>query len=254
MKRSFTTILIISALFILATEILRPEYTSSQVQNTMIQTLITRTLGGVLFLFLIKGSSQNVFGISISASALISVLVALAVALNNAPIIGLVTGNARVDAGAFDLVLFAMQAFAVALFEEAAFRGYLFPFILERFSERSVFFSTVLSSAVFAAFHLVNIFYGAPGSVLLQVGYTFLIGGMCAVVLLKTRCLWICVGLHAIYNFGGTLVPTLGSGIVWDTLTVTITAILGAAALAIMLLILSKVTKEEAAALYTKQK
>ena len=74
------------------------------------------------------------------------------------------------------------------------------------------------------------------GYVALQIGYSFLIGGMCAIVLLYTRCIWICVGLHAIYDFCGYLVPTLGDGVIWDPVTVAITAALGVFALIFMLL------------------
>jgi hypothetical protein len=71
---------------------------------------------------------------------------------------------------------------------------------------------------------------------------------MCAVVLLKTRSLPFCVLLHAVYNFGGTLVPTFGSGIVWDPVTVTVTAVLGITVLLYFLHLLSRVTENEISA------
>ena len=64
---------------------------------------------------------------------------------------------------------------------------------------------------------------------ILQIGYSFLIGAMCSVVLLKTRNIWLCVLLHAVYDFSGTLVPTLGAGTWWDTPTVIFTVILAVA-------------------------
>ena len=67
------------------------------------------------------------------------------------------------------------------------------------------------------------------GPTILQIGYSFLIGAMCSVVLLKTRNIWICVMLHAIYDFCGTLMPTLGAGTWWDTPTVVFTAVLAVA-------------------------
>ena len=251
MKRSFTVILVLCALALLALEIIRPTYSPDPTRNQMISTLISRGVGGALFLILIWKSKLNVFGIARDKKALLCVLPALAVAINNAPIIGLASGAAKVNGEALDIALFALQSVSVALFEECAFRGYLFPLVLEKYRERSVFFSSVIASAVFAAFHLVNLFVGSsPAATFLQVGYSFLIGGMCAVVLLKTRCIWICIFLHAVYNFGGMLVPTLGTGRVWDAATVCITAVLGVTVLLAMLVILSRVTKKEAYALY----
>ena len=49
---------------------------------------------------------------------------------------------------------------------------------------------------------------------------------MCAVVLFKTGNLWLCVILHAVYDFSGNLMPTLGAGTWWDTPTVVFTVIL----------------------------
>ena len=253
MKRSFTVILVVCALLLLALELIRPTYSTDPTRDLMISTLISRSVGGALFLILIYKSKLRVFGISRDKKALLCILPALAVAINNAPVIGLVSGAAKINGGAADIVLFALQSLSVALFEEAAFRGYLFPLVLEKYRERSLFFSSVTASAVFAAFHLVNLFVGSsPAATFLQVGYSFLIGGMCAVVLLKTRCIWVCIALHAIYNFGGMLIPTLGYGRVWDSATVAITAVLGTAVLVTMLLILSRTTKEEAEALYKK--
>jgi membrane protease YdiL (CAAX protease family) len=145
----------------------------------------------------------------------------------------------------------------IGLFEEFAFRGVLFPYILEnrRKTSGSIFKATVISSAAFGAVHLFNLLSsGGVGGVLLQVGYSFLIGGMCAIVLLYTRCIWICVALHAIYDFCGFLIPTLGTGIIWDSITVTITAVLGVFALVFMVLWLKKITPEQVEEIYTKNK
>ena len=96
--------------------------------------------------------------------------------------------------------------------------------------EKGLFWSLILTSAVFGGVHLINVFMGAGiGGVILQIGYSFLIGAMCSVVLLKTRNIWLCVLLHAIYDFSGTLMPTLGAGTWWDTPTVIFTAVLAVA-------------------------
>lgn len=241
-------VLLISAGILLVMEILRPEFTADPLKNEMLLTVFTRTAGGILFFFLIRENDIRIFGRTSDRRALFCLLPASAAAVNNFPILGLLTGAAQVTAS--DLFLLAAQSLAVGFFEEMTFRGFLFPLVLEKHRGQTVFLPTVLSSAVFAAVHLLNLFSGmSPAAVLLQTGYSFLIGGMCAVVLLKTHSIRFCILLHAVYNFGGTLVPTFGSGVVWDPVTITVTAVLGIAVLLYFLRILYRVTDSEISAL-----
>ncbi len=243
-------VLLISAAVLLVLEIVRPAFTADPLRNELISTTLSRTVGGILFFLLIRQNRGQVFGITPDRCALFCLLPASAAAVNNFPWIGLLTGNARISASSADIFLLALQSLTVGLFEEMTFRGFLFPLVLKKSRRQTVVLPTILASAVFAAVHLLNLFSGmSPAAVLLQTGYSFLIGGMCAVVLLKTRCIWFCVLLHGIYNFGGTLVPTFGSGTVWDPATVAITTILGIIVLLIFLRILSCVTDSETAAL-----
>ncbi len=242
-------VLLVSAAVLFVLEIVRPVYTADPLRNEMLRTILTRTVGGILFLLLIRENDGQVFGMTRDRRSLLCLLPATAAAVNNFPIIGLFTGAAQVTAAPIDLLLLAFQSLSVGLFEEMTFRGFLFPLVLQKFRGRPPFLPVIASSALFAAVHLVNLFDGmSPAAVLLQTGYSFLIGGMCAVVLLKTRCIWFCVLLHAVYNCGGTLIPTLGSGTVWDPATVTITAILGIIVLLIMLRTLHRVTDSEISA------
>ena len=100
----------------------------------------------------------------------------------------------------------------------------------------------LLSSALFGLTHLLNLFSGAAvGATALQVGYSFLIGCMLAVVYLHTGSLCGCIFLHAVYNFGGMLVPTLGQGAfadIWNLPTVLITAVLAVFAIVFYLRLL----------------
>ena len=129
-----------------------------------------------------------------------------------------------------------------------AFRGVVFLSLLEgrRKTKLGAFMSIAITSVVFGVVHLVNLFTGAsPAAVLLQVGYSSLIGAMCSVVLMKTANIWLCVVLHAVYNFCGNVVPTLGGGSLWDTPTVIITAILAVATTAFMTVAFFKMKPQE---------
>ena len=155
------------------------------------------------------------------------------VVVNNAPFLSLYLGDAYlIHSTPVYLVWFGLECLAIGLFEELAFRGVIFLMFAERrhATRKGLFWSLVLTSAVFGAVHLVNVLMGADvGGVILQIGYSFLIGAMCSVVLLKTRNVWLCVLLHAVYDFCGNLLPTLGGGTWWDTPTVVFTAVLAVA-------------------------
>ena len=85
--------------------------------------------------------------------------------------------------------------------------------------------------AVFALVHLVNLFAGAsPAAVLMQIGYSFLIGGLCAAVLVASGSVWMWTAVHAVYNFCGTILSRFGEGVRWDNLTVGLTVGIGLAA------------------------
>ena len=153
------------------------------------------------------------------------------VAGNNAPLIGLATGSVSIDARAWELVVYVAMCLAIALFEECAVRGVVFPLFLlgAKRSKWGVLWAILLSSAVFGLLHLVNLLGGASlGAVILQVGYTFLIGAMCGLVLMVTRSIWWCVGIHFVYDIGGLMSGNILSAgsVLWDTPTVVLTAVL----------------------------
>lgn len=219
--------------------IVDPVFSSDPTAQTLWKSLISRLLGSVVFVFVLLYLRYRVWQ-KPRRGSLGAVLPALAVVVNNLPILALATGSARVEQT--DLVwLFALDSLFIGVFEELAFRGVLFPVLLERHwdTKRGIVLTTVLSSAVFGLIHLVNLAEGAGfGPTILQVGYSFLIGGMCAIVLLRTGNLLFCILLHAVYDFCGGLLPTLGSGSWWDTPTVIFTAVLAVAVTAWMLILL----------------
>ena len=109
-----------------------------------------------------------------------------------------------------DLIpLFVLFVIFVSLLEEIVFRGTIFMLMKDwlRNNRHAPLLTTIFCSLIFALFHFTNLFMGADIlSVLLQVTYTFLIGAMLTVCMLKLGNIWLCVLIHSIFNFGGLLV------------------------------------------------
>ena len=216
-------------------EFVKPTLTSDPVLVPLVNMTLTRLIGAVVFLVLLLNEGYRILN-PIQKPFWKSLLFALPpflVVVNNMPILSMILGDAYLvhKAPAY-LIWFAAECLAIGLFEELAFRGVIFLMFAEKrhTTRKGLFWSLILTSAVFGGVHLVNVFMGAGiGAVIMQIGYSFLIGAMCSVVLLKTRNIWICVALHAIYDFCGTLMPTLGAGTWWDAPTVVFTAVLAVA-------------------------
>ena len=235
-----------------------PPLTDDAVLRPIMQMTLTRALAAAVFfvIFLMQGYHvlqpfRRPFG-----KSLLWILPPLAVVINNLPIFSLLSGDAYlIHTDANYLIWFALECLAIGLFEEITFRGV----ILLRFAEKrrtthaGLLLSILLTSAVFGAMHLINLFAGAglPG-VLMQIGYSFLIGAMCAVVMFKTANLWLCVALHAIYDFCGMLLPTLGGGTWWDTPTVIFTAVLAVATTIYMVVLFVRMKPAELDRIYQK--
>lgn len=216
-------------------EVGKPALTEDPVLAPLMNMTLTRLMGAAVFFTLLLHEGYRVIH-PLQKPFWRSLLFALPpflVVVNNMPILSMIRGDAYLvhNAPAY-LIWFAAECLAIGLFEEFAFRGVIFLMFAEKrhTTRKGLFWSLILSSAVFGGVHLVNVLMGAGiGPTILQIGYSFLIGAMCSVVLLKTRNIWICVALHAIYDFCGTLMPTLGAGTWWDTPTVVFTAVLAVA-------------------------
>ena len=228
----------------------------SEPLNTLAKTACSRCLGAVMFLVLLLWLGYRVFDRSGFGKKLLFILPPLAVVVNNLPILALASGAARVTGTPWEIFFFAMQSLMIGIFEEAAFRGVLLLVLLEkrRSSTKEIFWTTALSAAVFGGVHLLNLAAGAGfGPTIMQVGYSFLIGGMCGIVLLKTRNLWLCALLHAIFDFCGFLVPQLGEGTLWDTPTVVFTAVLAVLVTTYMVFALLKIKPGDVSPIYEKE-
>jgi membrane protease YdiL (CAAX protease family) len=223
----------------------------------LVDMTVTRALGGVIFLVLlihlgyrVKNPIRAPFWRSMAFA-----LPAIAVVVNNLPIYPLISGIATVSAPAWKILLLAAECFCIGFFEETCFRGVILLGFMEKRMDTKLkqLYAILLSSAVFGGIHLVNLFLGAsPVAVLMQIGYSFLIGAMCSVILLKTANIWLCVMLHAVFDFCGALVPTLGQGIIWEPLTVTLTVVIAVATTVFYTAAFIKIRSEEIARIYNK--
>ena len=179
--------------------------------------IVTRALGSAVAVVAVKKAGYQVVN-KCSGKAIIVVLPCFLAVVCNPPLIGLITGDAAFSYSGATLclyiVLFITECLLVGTFEELLFRGILFPAVEERLKEnkRGRFFAVIISAAIFALVHLFNLFTSSPIAVLMQVGYSFLLGGACCFTFLKTGNILYCVLLHATFNFCGGLTDTLGYG------------------------------------------
>ena len=152
------------------------------------------------------------------------------VAFINFPISALIGGKAEVTR--IDLLgIYTLYIISVALLEELIFRGVLLLIVSDfmRGKRYQYLLTALICSAIFSLFHLTNLFEGMGiGDVLLQCLYTFLIGGMLTITMLKTKNIWLCILIHALFDFGGLLIVYLGVGNPWDTVFWILTFVGGA--------------------------
>ena len=171
----------------------------------------------------------------------------LLVAIVNFPFGALIGGEAVISR--WDLLwIFCLKCIAIALLEEIFFRALLLPLFMQRFANNRyrALISVLCSSVLFALLHLLNLFFGAGvGETMLQVGYTFLLGCMLAVMMLRTKNIWLCVIVHALFDFGGTIVIDLGSGPFQEISFWVLTAVAGAVCAVHIILSLIKIISED---------
>lgn len=246
-----------AAFFILALliDVWGIKFSDDTLISDFIGVIITRGLGGVFALMLAVEYKFDIFSFKNRNlfKSLILILPFVVVCVNNLPIYALLSGNAAVTGKPGHIIMFLLSCLSVGFFEEMLFRGVILLLILEKMgsSRKRIFIGTVISSAVFALFHIFNIFAGAgAGETLLQVGYTFLTGCMWSLVLILTRNIWVCAALHAVYNFCGLLVIRLGEGRLWDTPTIIVTAAVAVLAGLYFIYMFSKIDKNDVVKLY----
>lgn len=201
-------------------EIVKIKMVSDDLINSMLGRSIYYLAIAGLFIWLqfLIGDSPYMSIKSLTAKAALWCLPCLLVVIANFPISALIKGSVTINRP--DLIwLYSLYVLGISLVEEIVFRGVMLFLLLDIFRKHKLknFLSVLISSAIFSLFHLANLFADMDiGSVLLQVVYTFLIGGMLAITTIKTKNIWMGVIIHALFDFGGLLTVTIASGDPWD--------------------------------------
>ena len=199
-------------------------YVSDEFLNRMIAKTLQQSCGiGAAVLLMIK-TELKLFS---KPQNLLYLIPCLIIAIDNFPFWSYFSGNMHlVRSDTLDFVLFGTYCLSVGIFEECIFRGIIFSVLASRLSrDRKGFIQTyVISSFLFGAAHIFN---GFSFETLLQICYTTLTGGLFAFALIKTKNIFCCGVIHAIYNFCGLLMAEqgMGSGIVFDVGTTVSMAI-----------------------------
>jgi len=185
------------------------------IESLMINQMIFRFLGGLFIVIILIAFNQSSILMHQSIkSSFIVIIPALIIAINNFPWSAWIQGRTEYLEPTHTVFLFFLECLSVGFFEELIFRGLLLMILLQRLMKyrQGLLWSILISSLAFSLAHLLNVFLGVPiHQVLLQTGYTFLMGFMWAIVYLRTRNLWIVMVLHALYNFFGQVLFEFGS-------------------------------------------
>ena len=193
--------------------------------------LMSRFAGGsACLLFMIEFSFTRILSPMGNKKPLLWLLTipGFVIAINNFPFVSFLAGDCQITAKTESIMYFALICLGVGFFEEMAFRGCAFMLLLKSKtqSRAKIFLAIFLSSVVFGCIHVVNLFFGGSvGSVVLQRGYSALIGALCSMVLLLTGNIWLCVLLHAAYNFCGGIISDYGIGVQWTSAEIVFTAV-----------------------------
>ena len=229
-------------------------YTQDALHNAHISKIVQLGIDTFTACLLLRRIGAKIFCMPEKWLYLIPCLI---VAVDNFQWSSFLNGNMElVRTQPIDFILFGAYCLVVGCFEELLFRGVVFNVVASRFEKnnRGIWKTVIISSLLFALAHLLN---GISFATILQVGYTFLTGGLFAFVLLKTKNLFCCAFVHALYNFCGLLFTKpenmgLGGGVVFDSGTALTMLIIGVLAGIFVLYSISKYSIEEQTELYSR--
>ena len=206
-------------------DVLSIQYVADEFMNRMIGKTLQQSCGIGAAVLLMRKTDIKLFS---KPQNLLYLIPCLIIAVDNFPFWSYFSGNMHlVRSETLDFILFGTYCLSVGLFEECIFRGIVFAVLASRLAkDRKGFIQTyIISSFIFGVAHLMN---GFSPATLLQVCYTTLTGGLFAFALIKTKNIFCCGAIHAIYNFCGLLLSEqgMGSGIVFDVGTTVMMAII----------------------------
>ena len=234
----------------LALDYLKINYVEHELRNKYLSKIIQQGCGGIAAILLMRRLNIRLFG---KPQHMLYMIPCLLIAIDNFQFSSYFQGNMQlVHNELMDFLLFALYCLSVGLFEECIFRGVIFAVVAGLFSKdkKGLWLTYITSSVVFGIAHIFN------GSIL-QVGYTILTGGLFAFALMKTKNIFCCAFVHALYNFGGLLFETaerfgLGNGVVFDMGTVITMLVVCLTLGAFVLYSVFKYSAEEQKELYAK--
>ena len=214
-------LLILGSLCYIFFEALHTEILPDEMANKFLCGFISRFGLSLLFawlLYMFGGRSFLMFTKNFFVSLAWS-LPCFMVAFVNFPYSVLIKGTASININL--LGLYTLFVVGIALLEELVFRGVILLIVedLLKNKKHKPLLTALICSLIFSLFHLTNLLPPVSSdinSVLLQCLYTFLIGGMLTVTMLKGRNIWLCVLIHAVFDFGGLIIEHIGSGSPWD--------------------------------------
>ena len=180
------------------------------IANNLLCGFISRYVLSILFvwlLYMFGGRDYLLFNKKFFKMVIWS-LPCFMVAFINFPYSAVIGGAVTIDR--MDLMgLYIIYIISIALLEELIFRGVLLVLAKDylKNTRHAPLWITLICAAIFSLFHLTNLFMdGALIPILVQCVYTFLIGAMLIVTMLKLKNIWLCILIHAIFDFGGMIV------------------------------------------------
>ena len=238
MKKQNIVITVLSAalaiLCLVFFEIMHLPILKDELANRFLTGFISRIGIAQLFCWLLYlfGGKDIIFCGKKAFMGIIWSLPCFMVAFVNFPYSAIINRTVTIDRS--DLIgLFALYIIGIALLEEVVFRGVLFVMARDYFKNKrhAPIWITLVSALIFSLFHLTNLISPSPDvpGTLLQCLYTFLIGAMLTVVMLKLKNIYLCFVIHAIFDFCGLLIVHLylGPNSQWDTLFWILTIVSG---------------------------
>ncbi len=199
----------------------------------ILSIFLSRLICCILPLWLIfEVKNQNILLPKLLLRSLIIIFPFLLVVINNFPIVSILSNKVIFNSNndTIKWICYALAVLGGVLIEEITFRGLILPTVYRhfRFNKNCIFLTVIVQSGLFAIVHLVNLFSGSSIlPVLMQIGYSFLIGAMCGIAFIKTGNFYFTIVLHFIFNFGGLLYDyDMISGSIWIPASIIVTLVI----------------------------